>query len=535
MKIFNFEIDPNNLTKNQILSGIAVLVVTATIGLGLFGNSGLFTGNVADPNQEVVGEAEVPGVQVDEDGNIITTGTGNEETGNQEAACTEPNAAYVGFIDSINQAVEALNEERLNIELNESKENIITVTEGLLTLVASLPDELTNDCIEYASPYNLNSEEEDLTIFELIELFNDSADDFNTLLDACTDCSVADITKIETTFACSNDRVFDEEDQTCNDPPPQVCDLQEKYNATAVANNLLISFKDRSSSFTPTEYATLKTELNKIDNSTSGNIFAAYLTSFDYRTQGEALSSTLVSLANTIRASGNPLCANLAVLGQLMITPATPVNTGDEVPNSLLNSAINGNGQSTAANSLSCPANSTFDSVVQGCYCPLKNKYLSSGEKCELTDRNLETPVVKCEDGEEVTDISSCSIVDKEETDPDFNDDFEFGDDLPGAEDSSEDSSDEEDPLGDALVFPDTNVNTDSNTDSNPPSLGDPTNIAINTPDTLEDIDTSNSLLSNTNANVMRSNSVQGNTGPGLWLALLISFTGSYFWFRKSN
>jgi hypothetical protein len=528
MKIFNFEIDPNNLTKNQILSGVAVLIVSVTVVFGLFGNSGLFTGNVGDTTTQV----PIEGAQVDANGNVIPADTGNEQT----PSCTEPNAGYAGLIESINQAVEGINGQDLNVELAISKESIVTATEGLLTLIDSLPDALTNDCIQIGSTYSLSTEEEELTIFELIELFNDSADDFNTVKDACTDCTVDDITKIDTTFACSNSRVFDEEDQTCNDPPPQVCDLQDKYNATAVANNLLISFKDKSTTFSATDYATLKTELAKIDNSTTGNIFASYLTTFDYRTQGEALSSILVNLANTIRASGNPLCNNLAVLSQLMITPAsTPiVLPSDEAPNSnnLLNSALN-NRVASNANANSCPANSTFDSVVQGCYCPLKNKYLSGSEKCEVLGTSLEIPVVTCDDGEKVANISSCNTVDKEEVDPDFTDDFELPEDLPGAEKTT--NKEIEDPLGDALVFPDTNTNTDNTNNSNPPSLGTESNIPVTTPDVLADIDTSSTLISNTNANVMRSNTVQGNTGPGLWLALLISFTGTYLWFRKSN
>jgi hypothetical protein len=250
----------------------------------------------------------------------------------------------------------------------------------------------------------------------------------------------------------------------------------------------------------------------------SKDVFDEYIDDFDYEDQAEELSELFVEIVDTIIESEDP-CEDLDTIEEIEIDTSSSNSNSNSNDEGLgdVNSLLNGGNDNTNY----CPRYATYDTLLESCICDENDVLVSASGTCPAFSADEEDPgdsenSVVCEDGEIVSDISAC-IVDNSEFDPST---------LPGdpAADAGdiEIGLDEEDLLGTA----------------DPINEADAINDAINALDpngANNSTNTGQTLNSTTNASVMQSGIIQGDTGPGLLVSLILSFAGTFTYYTFST
>lgn len=474
-------IDLKHLNKNQVLVGLGIGLIIIAIIAGLFGNGSGLQGNVNDTDTGADTTAE-------------------EQKTDEEECSVDPELE--SLVESLNDAADDL--DTVNIEDKEQIDGLKTIASGYFSILKSLD---VTPCPEMVEVEFADLDIDDISNLELVEMINGAAEEINKACEGI-ECGLDEVKSLDIEFGCNADKEYDEDSDSCKVPVSTSCSALSIYLSATAANSVLDNYKAKPSEFSTSARNELLAELLKIDGSYN-------LSSFDYYDDAAKLSLELVSLVDGIKKLNEPACEQLASISAVEVAERTvAVDSGAEAPDTDINNALNGR--------ISCPANSILDADTQECFCPSTDDYVATNGTCSINVVNTSEEILYCSDGTATFDLQQCSDIrdsiedDEDEVlneqddflniDPDEEivNDFPMNeDDIAGVEPDIEDFADLEDPADDNET-PD-NSNT---TESDVPAAS-----------------TSNagSLNSNTNANVMASGIVQGDTGPGVWLALLIS------------
>ncbi len=499
--------------KKQILIGLGAGFVIVAIIAGLIGgNTGLFKGDSTSDAGDPLAEGEVTNVC-----------EAVEYTG------------FIALLEEININIGELNDlETINIDDPAQTDAIDTL---LLSLAAIVPTSGTTytdatNCFSALEPAEAEASivgvnkyiDKIELIKQTITAFNDARVECQAQTEGEGACEAIELDALdiaEDDLSCNADRIYNDEDSKDCVPEVLVCEYTDLYDVIKDANDLLEDFSDDPEDFGDdgedddlVDY--LEEIKDKLDTE-SQDVLEDFINDFDYEDDAEDLSKILVLAANAIIEDDSELCEDLEELDQIEVSQNNNSNNNgnDEEPDDVRD-LLNGGGNN------SCPANASYDQLLESCLCDATNELITSSGSCPVFSSAEEDPgdsgSFVCEDGTVASDISACIALPGDgafdnEFDPsglpaDPDDDVEIGlDDETGIDDQQ---------LIDEAIE---GINGDT---QNPDNTATVTN-------------NSQTLNSATSANVMKSGIIQGDTGPGILISVLISFLGTLTYYSFST
>jgi hypothetical protein len=519
--------------KKQILIGLGTGIVIVALIAGLIGgNTGLFTGDTTGGD-----------------------GTGDPLAGGEgtvDACETTPAKPFSTLLGEINNQIVDLNGlDTINLDEELTTAALDTLLISLAAIVPD-PDVTTYDgsnCFSILDTAEAEASIEDIdkyidkidTIKEAITAFNDKRVECQVL--DVAECQAVELDQLEITvndLSCDSGRDYNSTSEDCQDEV-LTCEYTDLHGLVLEANELLEDFSDDPEDFDSSDEDDLMELLDQIKDELEvpsqavfddfvdnfdyeeqaedlSAIFDDFVDNFDYEEQAEDLSAIFVEIVDTITESEDP-CEDLDTIEEIEIDTSSSNSNSNSNDEGLgdVNSLLNGGNDNTNF----CPRYATYDTLLESCICDENDVLVSASGTCPAFSADEEDPgdsenSFVCEDGEIVSDISAC-IVDNSEFDPST---------LPGdpAADAGdiEIGLDEEDLLGTA----------------DPINEADAINDAINALDpngANNSTNTVQTLNSTTNASVMQSGIIQGDTGPGLLVSLILSFAGTFTYYTFST